>query len=200
MAEERPRVPPVEKLIIEPAAPADEAAKPAVDNRWWVDMGSARRKSERTEPTEGGEKPGPTWVMGSRLFRTDEGFDPDRARSHLSGSNLEWLREANPPENGWAYLKLTDDRPREDVVERVRKAIRLPRGARAVLLDSGPMLRAIVTGMPIGERVCEISLGSECCLDAFVRGEWVCERVFRGREQALREVPDLLEHYLSDAD
>ncbi|MFM7141588.1 MAG: hypothetical protein ACKO2K_06690 [Alphaproteobacteria bacterium] len=183
------------------AAP-DDAAKGAVDNRWWVDMGSARRKTApRVASTADGEpvvgRPGPAWVAGERLFRDGGTFDADRARSHLSGSNLDWLREANPPEGGWVVLKLTDDRPREDVVERVKEAIRLPRGARGVLLDSGPTLRAIVTGSPVGERICEICLGADCSFDAFVQGDWVCERTFRGRDRALREISDLVARWLA---
>lgn len=185
------------------ATPQDDAKAP-VDNRWWVDMGGARKARPRVAPASAAEgeagagRPGPAWVAGERLFRDGESFDADRARAHLSGSNLDWLREANPPEGGWVVLKLTEDRPRDDVVERVKQSIRLPRGARGVLLDSGPTLRAIVTGSPVGERICEICLGADCSLDVFVRGEWTLERTFRGRDRALREVSDLLERWLTD--
>jgi len=182
-------------------ATSAEPEKSPIDNRWWVDMGSARRKSPARPPTADGEpgvgRPGPAWVAGERLFREGESFDADRARAHLSGSNLDWLREANPPEGGWVVLKLTDDRPRDEVVERVKQAIRLPRGARGVLLDSGPTLRAIVTGSPVGERICEICLGTDCSFDAFVGGEWVHEQAFRGRDRALREASELLARWLS---
>lgn len=183
------------------SAAADEAAKSPIDNRWWVDMGSARRKSAPRAVTVDGEvvagRPGPSWVAGERLFRDGGTFDADRARGHLSGSNLDWLREANPPEGGWVVLKLTEDRPRDDVVERAKQAIRLPAGARGVLLDSGPTLRAIVTGTPVGDRICEICLGPDCSFDAFVQGEWVHERTFRGRDRALREVSDLVARWLA---
>ena len=214
MAEERPGVLPLEKQVsadpaLVPETPAtaapEDASKGAVDNRWWVDMGGARKTRKVAaatavdadgEPVAG--RPGPSWVAGERLFREGETFDADRARAHLSGSNLDWLREANPPEGGWVVLKLTDDRPRDDVVERVKQGIRLPQGARGVLLDSGPTLRAIVTATPVGERICEICLGTDCSLDVFVRGEWMLERTFRGRDRALREISDLVARWLAD--
>ncbi len=215
MAEERPEGgAAVESVAAEPAVspgeplattPGDDASKAPVDNRWWVDMGGARKARTRAaapavegEGEAGTGRPGPSWVAGEKLFREGESFDADRARAHLSGSNLDWLREANPPEGGWVVLKLTDDRPRDDVVERVRRSIRLPRGARGVLLDSGPTLRAIVTGTPVGERICEICLGADCSLDVFVRGEWTLERTFRGRDRALREISDLVARWLAD--
>lgn len=174
-------------------APSD-APKPAVENRWWVDSSTAKR-ARSGEPAAA---PAPGRIVGERLFRVGRDYDQDRARSHLSDSNLGWLREGNPPEDGWAYLSLTDNRSRDDFLTRVKQAIRLPRGARGVLVDSGSSLRVITTGSPVGERICELSLAGDSSFDAWVKGEWVCERVFRGRDRALREAPGLVARYLAD--
>ena len=179
----------------ERAAPVEgspsDAPKPAVENRWWVDSSTAKR-ARTGEPAAA---PAPGRIV-ERLFRVGQDYDQDRARAHLSDSNLGWLREGNPPEDGWAYLSVTDNRSRDDFLARVKQAIRLPRGARGVLVDSGSTLRVITTGSPVGERICELSLASDSSFDAWVGGEWVCERVFRGRDRALREAPALVTRYL----
>ena len=182
----------------EPAGPAGDkdAAKPTVENRWWVDSGTANK---RRSPTPPAERPTPP-IVGDRFFAVGRDFDQDRAKVRLTDSNLNLLREGNPPEDGWAYLAMTEQRSPEDYLERVRKAIRLPRGSRAVLVDSGASVRAVFTGKPFGERVVELTLGGDSSLDVWSRGEWVSERVFRSRERALREASHLVARYLRPAD
>lgn len=174
--------------------PESEAAstKPTVENRWWVDSTTG---AKRRGPTPPSERPTPP-IVGDRFFAVGRGFDQDRARARLTDSNLNLLREANPPDDGWAYLALTEQRSPRDFLERVRRALRLPRGSRGVLVDSGTSLRAIVTGKPFGARVVELTLGGDSSLDAWANGEWVAERVFKSRERALREAPHLFARHL----
>jgi hypothetical protein len=181
------------------AAPgnADAAApQPTVENRWWVDGNTSAKRRGPTPPSERETPP----IVGERLFGVGRGFDQDRAKVRLTEANLTLLREGNPPENGWAYLPLTEQRSSNDFLERVQRTMRLPRGSRGVLVDSGASLRVIVTGQPFGERVVEITLGGDSSLDAWSRGEWTVERVFRSRERALREAPHLLARYLRSSD
>jgi hypothetical protein len=176
----------------------EQESKPAVENRWWVDTGTATHKPSTAKPAapveEGTGRP--VRVVGERLFRAGRGFDQDRARARLTGSNLNWIREANPPEDGWAYLAPTESRSRDDMVARVKSAVRLPSGARAVLIDSGTSLRVVATGTPVGERMVELTIGGESSFDAWVGEDWVCERVYRNRDRALREASGLLARYL----
>lgn len=169
----------------EPGAP-----QPTVENRWWVD---ANTGAQRRAPAAEREAPP---LVGERLFGVGRGFDQDRAKARLTGSNVNLLREGNPPEDGWAYLAMTEQRSQADFLERVKRAVRLPRGCRGVLVDSGTSLRVIVTGKPFGERVAELTLGGESSLDVWTNGEWIAERVFRSRERALREAPHLLTRHL----
>lgn len=179
-----------------PAGGTEEEAgsKPAVENRWWVDSTTGKGKASRPEaaPKESGED---QRIVG-RLFRVGRDFDQDRARARLTDSNLNWIKEANPPPDGWAYLAPTEERSRADLIARVKQAIRLPKGARAVLVDSGTSLRAVLTGTPVGERIVEITLGSESSFDAWIKGDWVFERVYRGRDRVLREASGLVARYL----
>jgi hypothetical protein len=179
--------------------PAEERAAdaPTVENRWWVDSGTAVAR-RRSGPADAESRPRP--IVGERLFRVGRDFDQDRARARLSESHLDLLREGNPPESGWAYLAMTNERSRDDFLARVKQLVRLPRGARAVIVDSGVSLRIIATGKTIGERFVEITLGGESSFDAWVNGEWVHERVFRSRERALREASGVLQRFLDPKD
>jgi hypothetical protein len=123
-------------------------------------------------------------------------FDQDRARANLTDTNLNLIREANPAEGTWEYLPMTDDRSPPELLEKVRRALKLPKWARGVLVDSGTSIRAIASGTPVGERIVELNLGGNPCLDAWVGGEWVREKVFRNRDRALREGGRLLVRYL----
>jgi len=166
--------------------------RPTVENRWWVDQGKEARG--------GGPVERPAPAFGKVFFRSGDGFDQDRARLRLTDSNLKWLEETNPPENGWAYVQVLDgERTSEARIERVKGAFRLPPGGRGVLVDSGVSLRAIVTATPPGERLLELRLGDDASLDVWVHGEWVREAVFRGFEDALRRAPALVREYLTTA-
>jgi hypothetical protein len=176
--------------------PADPTSpQPQVENRWWVD---ANTSAKRRSPTPPGERETPPIV--GRLFGVGRDFDQDRAKVHLTDANLHLLREGNPPEDGWAYLPMTEQRSGKDHLERVKRSLRLPRGARGVLVDSGNSLRAIVTGQPFGERVVELTLGGDSSLDVWSHGEWVAEKVFKSRERALREAPHLIARHLRAPD
>jgi len=177
-----------------PAANAEPAGapQPAVENRWWVDGNTSAKRRGPTPPNERATPP----IVGERMFGVGRFFDQDRAKVRLTDANLTLLREGNPPEDGWAYLPMTEQRSSDEFLERVRRAIRLPRGSRGVLVDSGASLRAIVTGQPFGERVVEMVLGGDCSLDVWARGEWMAERAFRSRERALREASHLVARYL----
>lgn len=174
------------------AASDASAPQPQVENRWWVDGNTSTKRRGPTLPSERDTPP----IVGKRLFGVGHDFDQDRAKVHLTDANRQLLREGNPPEDGWAYLALTAQRSSEELLARVKRAIRLPRGSRGVLVDSGSSLRAIVTGQPFGERVVEVTIGGESSLDVWIRGEWVAERVFRSRERALREVSHLVARHL----
>jgi hypothetical protein len=177
----------------EPGSPASEGggAQPTVENRWWVDGNTTTKRRGPTPPSERETPP----IVG-RLFTVGHDFDQDRAKVRLTDANLHILREANPPEDAWGYVPMTEQRSSRDFLEKVQRALRLPRGSRGVLVDSGTSLRAIATGLPFGDRVVELTLGGDSSLDVWSGGEWVAERVFRSKERALREAPHLLSRYL----
>jgi hypothetical protein len=170
-----------------------DGRRPTSESRWWVEHAKVNEKERRAAARAAfAAGQGLPKLPGAKFFRVGMDFDQEKARSELTDTNLNLLRQANPPENGWAYLALIADRSSEQLVQRVKRSLRLPPGARGVIVDSGSSLRAIITGLPVGERVVEVTLAEDSSLDAWAHGEWVCEKVFANRERALREASALI--------
>ncbi|MBI3302117.1 MAG: hypothetical protein HYZ72_08600 [Deltaproteobacteria bacterium] len=157
------------------------------ENRWWVDQG---KSGERIKPEE---RQAP---VGALFFRSVEDYDQERAREHLTDLNLKLLAQANPAPGQWAYLPLLPERSPAKEIEKVKRALPLPPDARAVLVDSGLSLRAIITGTPPNERVLEFNFIDEASFDCWIRGEWVCEEVFKDKHRLLQHAAELLRRYL----
>ena len=163
---------------------------PAVENRWWVDTG---KSGERPRAPASGERP----AVGSRFLDIGYEFDQARARTRLTDSNLKFLEEAGPGPDEWKMLCLVpNERVPPQELERMKRQIALPRGARGVIVDSGRSVRFIVTADPIGERILEFTLGEVSSFDCWIRGEWVREELFDDLDDALRKARPYLTHYL----
>lgn len=165
----------------------DEQQESKVDSRWWIDT------TDRKQPAA----PRPVATAGSRFFRAGIGFEQERARDRLTDNNLKILVESQPPEGGWAYVQLAEKRHPQKDLERIRRAIRVPPYARAVVADSGRVVRVLVTGTPIGRRILEFTLGYAPSFDCWVDDEWIEERVFRNPAEALQAVNRLVPRYLA---
>jgi hypothetical protein len=156
--------------------------------KWWVDQQKAGNDSR---------KGGPPAPAAARFYITAKGFEQERARAGLVDLNAKLLEAANPPEDGFGYLSLIDERCPPNVVERVKRALPLPRGGRAAIIDSGRSLRAIVTGSPPGERILEFNFNrEEPTFDVWVRGDWKEEIAFRDLGEIYRAARVLIEEYM----
>jgi hypothetical protein len=161
-----------------------------IEDRWWVDRDKYRLRP-RNQDRPGG--------AGAAFFRAVEGYDQAQALEHLTDVNLKLLAQGAPPLGGWGYVSLLKERSPSRDIERVKRRLPLPSFARAVIVDSGRSLRAVVTGSPVGERILEFNFIEEASFDCWINGEWVCERTFRHRDELLREAPKLLIQYLEKA-
>lgn len=159
----------------------------SIDNRWWIDTTDKKRPAAAK----------PEAAVGSRFFRAGRGFEQDRARDRLTDNNLKILADAQPPEGAWAYVQLAEKRHPEKDLERIRRAIKVPPFARAVLVDSGRVVRVLLTGTPVGGRILEFTLGYAPSFDCWVDGEWVEERVFKNPSEAIKATGKLVRRYLS---
>jgi hypothetical protein len=166
--------------------PSDRSAQDSI--KWWVDQ---------QRPTSEGRRGGPPAPAAARFYVSAKGFEQERARAGLVDLNRKLLEEANPPENGFAVLPLLDERMPTQIVERVKRALPLPAGARAVIVDSGRSLRAILTGTPVGERILEFNFNrDEPSFDVWVRGDWKEEILFRDLGEIYRSTRRLIERYM----
>jgi hypothetical protein len=165
--------------------------RPIVD-RWWIDQGKAARGGAPAER--------PPATFGGRFFRSGAGFDQDRAQRRLTDLNLKWFDEAPGPLGSWVVVRtLGQEGFPQGRLERVKVALPIPPEGRAVLVDSGNAVRAIITGAPFAERLVEVRLGDDNSFDAWVFGEWVREALFRNFEDGLRRAPALVCEYLTTA-
>ena len=157
-------------------------------NRWWVDHGKPR---ERAVPPAGSDA-----TLVSSFFREAAGYNQDVARNSLTDLNLRLLEEGNPPPDGWAYLRMTEEQFSQKTLEQIKGTVALPPGGRALAVDSGVSLRVILTGQPTGERLVELRFGEESSFDAWVDGEWVGEALFGGLQEALKAAPAFVAKHL----
>lgn len=155
--------------------------------KWWVDHAKTGRESK-------GQPPPPA---AARFYVTARGYEQDHARDNLTDLNRKLLAEGEPPEDGFGYLNLIDERSPKHILEKVRRSIPLPDGARALIVDSGKMLRVIVTGTPVGERILEFNFNrKEPSFDVWVRDDWKEEIVFRDLKALYRAIPRLIDRYM----
>ena len=170
------------------AKPGD--LQPTVENRWWVDTG---KTMEPAKVVPKGERP----PVGSRFFDIGYEFDQERAKHRLTDSNLKMIDEGKPAPNEWRLIRMV---PNESVpsgqIERIKRRLPLPPGARGVIVDCGRSVRFVLTGDPVGERVLEFTLGEESSFDCWIRGDWVREELFRDLDDALRQARLIVGRYL----
>ncbi len=163
------------------------AADTSPTNRWWIDQGKSRERAPRRQPNEN--------LAGASFFRVGIGYDQETARSRLTDLNLKLLAEGDPPRDGWGYLQMTEERFPQRRFEQIQRAVPLAPGVRALAVDSGVSIRVILTGDPPGERLLELRFGDESSFDAWVRGEWMEEALFRRFPEALRAAHDFVTNY-----
>lgn len=167
-----------------------EPKGPTVENRWWVDTG---KPTEPAKVVPKAERP----PIGSKFFDIGYEFDQEHAKQRLTDLNLKLLEEGAAQADEWRLLRMV---PNESVpaaqVERIKRRLPLPPGARGVIVDSGRSVRFVMTGDPIGERVLEFTLGEESSFDCWIRGDWVREELFRDLDDALRKARPYVEQYL----
>ena len=168
---------------------SEKSQNPQDSIKWWVDQGKPTR-GERS-------KDGASAPAAARFYVTAKGYEQEQARAGLVDLNMKLITQANPPADGFGYLNLIDERSSPGLLERVKRALPLPKGARAVIVDSGRMVRVILTGNPVGERILEFNFNrDEPTFDVWVRGDWKEEIHFRNLGELYRAAPRLIQQYM----
>lgn len=133
---------------------------------------------------------------GAIFFRSFEHYDQKQALEGLTDLNRKLIEEAQPVAGEWAYLALGEERCPDEEIEYIKRSFPVPPGVYAVLVDSGLSLRAIMTATPMYERMFEFNFIAEASFDCWIQGEWMREEVFEGKEELLKQAPQLLKEYL----
>ena len=163
---------------------------PTVEHRWWVDTDETTEQARAAPQTD-------RLTTGARFFAVGADFEQESAKIRLTDQNLKLLDEARPARGEWRRLRLVPGESMPDAdIDRLKRRLALPPGARGVIVDSGRSARFIITGDPVGERVLEFTLGEESSFDCWIRGEWVREEWFGRLEDALCQAAPLVERYL----
>ena len=166
---------------------AERNKKAPKDEAWWVEV---NKKRERVKPPEH-EAP-----IGKSFFSSVQDYDQVQAEKNLTDLNLKFLSDANPESGVWGYLALLEKKSSQREIDKIKRAVPLPRNARGVIVDSGLSLRAIVTDTSDHGVLMEFNFIAEASFDCWIRNEWVCEKVFKGKHELLRRADRLLKKYL----
>lgn len=65
------------------------------------------------------------------------------------------------------------------------------------MVDCGRVLRLLVTGTPLGDRILDLTLSEPPSFDAWIGTDWVRERAFRDRKSALGGLRRYIAEFLS---
>lgn len=157
------------------------AHKPNVQNRWWVETTVKKPKQAQAD------KNLPQLPVAMGFYSVARDYDQDRAKDDLTDNNLRIIREANPPQGGWVYVPMTEERYRENLIKRIKDEFRLPREARGIVLDHGRLVRLLICGPEFEDWSIDITLTEVPSVDVYVWGTMHRERLFKNAEEALRQ-------------
>ena len=115
---------------------AERNKKAPKDEAWWVEV---NKKRERVKPPEH-EAP-----IGKSFFSSVQDYDQVLAEKNLTDLNLKLLSDANAEPGVWGYIALLEKKSSPREIDKIKRAVSLPRNALGVIVDSGLSLRAIVT-------------------------------------------------------
>ena len=157
------------------------------EKEWWVEEQKSR---ERPQPSE---RQSP---VGASFFTTVEDYDQVQAEKNLTDLNPKLLAEADPAPGEWGYIALLEKKSPQRAIDKVKRAMPLPRNARGVIVDSGLSLRAIVEDTQELGILMEFNFIEEASFDCWIQNEWVSEQVFKGKNELLKRSERLLRKYL----
>jgi hypothetical protein len=157
------------------------AQKQNVENRWWVETNFKKPKASKVEDEL------PVLPVAMSFYAVAKDYDQDRAKDDLTDNNLRIARAANPGPGEWSYVPMTEDHYPPRLVKRIKEEFRLPREARAIVLDHGRLLRLLICGPQIEDWMIDVTLADEPSVDVYVWSTMQRERLFKRAEDALRQ-------------
>jgi len=159
------------------------------ESKWWIDRGPKKREANVAEEGQKG-------IIERWAFELLKDYQQERALKNIVNINQHALAELDAGGKRWGYVSLGVGRFPQKRLNHIREALRIPRYARAVVIDAGYSVRLLVTGDPPGERVVDINFTEAPSMDYWVNNELIEERLFNSVDEALRRLRQSLHRYL----
>jgi len=171
--------------------PAGEVSPNDADeeSKWWIDRGPKKREANAAE----GEQTG---IIERWAFELLKDYHQERALKNIVNINQRAIAEFDAGGKRWGYMSLGVGRFPQKRLNHIREGLRIPRYAKALILDAGYSVRFLITGDPAGEKVVDINFTETPSMDYWVNNELVEERLFSSIEEALRKLRQALHRYL----
>ncbi len=178
------------------APPSEESVEPAAngpdpaiqETKWWIDTG-VRRGQEPTERE-------PKGVIERWAFELLKDYRQEQALHNIVHINGQVLRELDNSEERWVYVSLGVGEFPAKRLNHIKDSLRIPRYARALVIDAGYSVRLLITGDPPGEKLLDINFTEAPSLDYWIHGELIDEQLFRSIDEALKRLRNSAHRYL----
>lgn len=166
----------------------DEKDAQFEETKWWIDRGPVKEREKAAAPAKG--------IVEQWATELLKGYNQDLAAKNLVDINSKILGSLSVGVGEWGYYSLDVGNYPPDKLARIKSALPLPPGARAIVIDAGYSLRILITGEPVGERYVDINFTDAPSLDYWADGQLVHEELFSNVGEALRRIKPDLARYL----
>ena len=168
---------------------AEEKSPQFEETKWWIDRGPVKEREKPAAPVKG--------IIEQWAYELLKGYNQDQAMKNLVDINPRILKELSVAPGEWGYYSLDVGTYPPDKLAKIKSALPLPTGTRAIIIDAGYSVRVVITGEPIGERYVDINFTDSPSLDLWVGGQLVEEKVFSNVGEALKRIRPALKQYLT---
>ncbi len=169
--------------------PDEKKAAPVEEVKWWIDRGPVKEREKQTGLGRG--------IIEKWTYELLKDYRQEQAVKNVVDINPRTLKDLAQAPLGWNYINLGVGTYPPERLEKIKKSIALPPGARALLMDAGYSVRLLVTGEPVGARLIDVNFTEGPSFDFFVDNELIEEKLFPNLEVALRNLQKSLAAYLS---
>jgi hypothetical protein len=169
---------------------ADEKTAPPVEEvKWWIDRGPVKER-EKSEALGRG-------IIEKWTYELLKDYKQEQAVRNVVDINPRTLKDLSQAPLGWNYVSLGVGTYPPDRLSKIKSAVQLPAGARALLIDAGYSVRLLITGERVGEKLLDVNFTEGPSLDYWVNNELIEERLFPNLDVALKALRSSLTDYLS---
>ena len=159
------------------------------ESKWWIDRGPKKKEAGTTEPGQKG-------IIERWAFELLKDYQQERALKNIVDINRRVIEEFDAGGKKWGYVSLGVGRFPQKKLTHIREGLRIPRYAKALVIDAGYSVRLLITGDPPGEKVVDVNFTEAPSMDYWINNELIEERLFASVDEALRRLRQSLHRYL----